>query len=317
MDINIGEMSLGDIIARGVQLFFKRLPYFFAIELIVLSPTLILQLALPDLAINQIGLLLLVLLPMVVLGPIGSAAMLRLIVQEYLDGTVNLGEAFQFALGRFLPLLGTGILGGILITLGYFACCIPGIYLAVIWSMMSQVVVVENLSGMDALNRSKALTENYFWRVFGLILLLGLCLGLAGGVINIVLAVALPHVEIDPGMPNPLMPARVSNYANYAVVHLVSTLVQILVQTLSAVCVTLLYFDLRHRKEGYDPQMEFAKIVAWRERSWDDDDEFGVPSAGSGAPPAPTGIKEPGTALPPLPPPETGIKDADAGPPPS
>jgi hypothetical protein len=75
----------------------------------------------------------------------------------------------------------------------------------------------------------------------------------------------------------------------------------------AAICITFLYFDLRNRKEGYDLSLEFAKIAAWRERRWDDDADLGVP--GGAAPPA-TGIKEPGT---PVPPPDTGVKE---GPPP-
>jgi hypothetical protein len=47
MDINIGQMSIGDILGRAVTVLFKRLPYFCVIQLIVVAPTLLLQLAGP------------------------------------------------------------------------------------------------------------------------------------------------------------------------------------------------------------------------------------------------------------------------------
>ena len=306
MDINIGEMSIGDILGRGIKLLFKRLPYFCVIQLIVVAPTLLLQLATPFLPLG-LGAIFAVLFLVIVLSPLASAAMLRVIVQEYLDGEVSLGEAFQFALGRFLPLLGTSILMGILVWLGFLLCCIPGIYLAVVWSMMSQVVVAERLSGMEALNRSKSLAAGHFGQVFALVLLLGLIIGGGSGALSFGLNIALPHRQLQldqQGRPNPFAAPVITNYANFAIVTVVPALVNIFVGAYAQICITFLYFDLRNRKEGYDHSVEFAKIAAWREQAWDDDVDPGMPPH-SAAPPS-TGIKEPGT---PLPPPETGIKE--------
>jgi hypothetical protein len=246
----------------------------------------------------------------IVLSPLASAAMLRVIVQEFLDGEVSLGEALQFALGRFLPLLGTSILMGILVWLGFLLCCIPGIYLAVVWSMMSQVVVAERLSGMEALNRSKSLAASHFGQVFGLVFLLGIILACVSYGLTFGLTMALPFQQFQlgaQGQPNPFAAPVITNYTNFAIVPTVPALVNILVGAYAQICVTFLYFDLRNRKEGYDHSVEFAKIAAWRERTWDDDDAPGMPP--TGASPPSTGIKEPGTTLPP---PETGIKEPPA-----
>src|SRR5207247_2139939 len=116
----------GEILSRAASLLTSRLGVFLAIEMIMVAPTLILQLALPDVAVGA-GAMALV-LPMIILGPIGSAAMLHVITQEYLGQRVGLAGALQFAIGRFLPLLGTSILAGLGILLGVILCCIPGIY---------------------------------------------------------------------------------------------------------------------------------------------------------------------------------------------
>lgn len=319
MDIKLADMSIGDILGRGMALLFKRLPYFYVIQLLVLLPNLALQLTSPY---APPGMALLIVFVSIVVGPIGSAAMLRIIVQEYLDGQVSLGEAFVFALSRFLPLFLTSLLMGFLIFLGMLACCIPGIYLAVIWSLMSQVVVVEYLSGMEALNRSKDLVAGHFGQVFGMLLLLGLILFGATIILQFALAAALPFQEVvlmarPPGAaPNPfLVQPRIVSYRNFALVHIISTVVMTAIQAYLPVCTTLLYFSLRGRKEGYDMGVEFRNIAAWRKRfeSWDDEGPIGGPPVGSAAPQ--TGIKEPGTALPPPhEPPETGIKGSDSPP---
>lgn len=126
MKFTITEMSAGEIVGRGISLFFARLPVLFAIEMIVLSPILIFELALPEIAISESGQLF-VILPQLLLGPIGTAATLRVITQEYLGQPVGLGEALRFALGRFLPLLATTIVMGFGIGVGLMLCIIPGI----------------------------------------------------------------------------------------------------------------------------------------------------------------------------------------------
>ena len=129
MKFAITPMSVGEILSRGVSLLFGRLGVFLAIEFFVVTPTLVLELALPDLAVG-VGALLFI-LPMIILGPIGSAAMLHVIAQEYMGQPVSLSEAIKFGMGRFLPLLGTSILAGLGIGFGMM-CCVPGIYLWII-----------------------------------------------------------------------------------------------------------------------------------------------------------------------------------------
>src|SRR5207249_3639364 len=59
-----------------------------------------------------------------ILTPIGTAAILHVIGQEFIDQRVGLGEALSFALGRFGSLLGTSILYGLLSVVGVLVCCV-------------------------------------------------------------------------------------------------------------------------------------------------------------------------------------------------
>lgn len=308
MKFTITPMSIGEILGRAASLLFSRLGLFLAIELIVVSPALILQLALPDLAISP-GANVLFILPMVVLGPIGSAAMLHVIAQEYLGQPVSLGDAFRFALGRFLPLLGTSIIATIGVAAGLFACCIPGIYLAVVWAFVSQVVVMENIAGTTALGRSKDLVSGYFWQVFGVLLVVGILVALVSVPINLTLTLAMPFNDVVPGNPNnPFPVVRLTSYLNFAITEVVSTALNGIGQTFTAICATLLYFDLRNRKEAFD----VGHIVAWMDQYRDWRDEPSPDSAPGGTAAPETGIKQPGDVVPPAPPPETGIQDPNA-----
>ena len=75
----------------------------------------------------------------------------------------------------------------------------PGIYLSVVWAFVNQVVVMENLSGTEAMSRSKSLVEGYFGRVLGILLLLGLLVNGMVIAVQIALPLGLPFVEPIPG----------------------------------------------------------------------------------------------------------------------
>lgn len=282
MRYTIEPMSMGDIFSRATNLLLSRVALFAAIEAIVVAPTLGLQLAFPEFANGpaSLGLSFLILL----FGSIGSAAMLHVITREYLGEAVSLRQAFQFALGRFLPLLTTTALAYAGIIFGIVACIIPGIYLAIIWAFSSQVVVMENVSWREALGRSKRLVEGYFWHVFGVLFVVGFVVTLIASVLDIGLRTALPIQDPDPGPFAEIQ--RVDNYLNYAFIRVIETVVNGVSQTFIAICTTLLYFDVRNRKEAFD----MSHIVVWMSqyRDWRDEP---VPSDAQPAMSTETNIK--------------------------
>jgi hypothetical protein len=298
MKYPFGPMTVGDILGRGFSLFFARFGLCYGIMLVVQLPLLALQLALPRLMVGGLGQLILI-IPALILQMIGTGAMIHVVMQEYLGRPVTFGEALQVALGRLGGLIVTSILSGILVTLGLIACIVPGIYLAIVFSLASQVVIVENLSGMTALQRSKDLVGGHFGRVFGTLLLLGLLLGVVSFVLGLIIGVALPFQRsVNPA--DPFAGTELTSYPNYAIATCVTDLVQIFVQALTAICTTLLYFDLRNRKEAFDLEMEADKIRAlterFRPRSYPGSSDIqqadeGIQPRGPAAEPRDTGIR--------------------------
>jgi len=260
MKFQLGAMTVGDILDRGLKVLLARLPAFYAINVLVLLPLIVIELLMPALiygggpaeggsAVVLIGLGLFVL--GVILQPLGTAAILHLISKEFVDERASISEAFQFAFRRFGPLLLTSMIAGIAIFFGMLLLVIPGIILAIWYTFVAQVVVVESLKGGAALSRSKELTEGYRGRVFGmfvLFLVAGMVLGYAVGFLDRVFPSA-EQVRTDEGVK------VVYHFGRAALKTGVTRLVGILVQTYSAVCFTLMYFDLRIRKEGFDLEM--------------------------------------------------------------
>jgi hypothetical protein len=263
MRFQIGAMSVGDILDRGLKVLLARLPAFYVINLLVLWPTVLVQLALPYLATEEAGPqspagaivvavgALVILLLTVILQPLGIAATLHIIAQDFVDKKASIGEAFSFAFRRFGMLLGTSILVGLVVGLGSLLCLVPGI-IFLFWYMLSgQVVVVEGIGGTRAMARSKDLTSGFRGRVAGLFFLFLIISMILGGVIG-ALGYVLPTYEM---VATPTGTKAIPNYTNNAIQVVVNFLVNTLVQTYNAVCMTLLYFDLRIRKEGFDLEL--------------------------------------------------------------
>lgn len=265
MKFQIGAMSVGDILDRGLKLFLARLPALYLINLIVLSPVIGYQLLLPLLlmegengagaaaAVGILGGALLILFLTLVLQPIGSAAILHIISQEFVDRHVGIGSAFGFALPRFGSLLGASILVGFITGFGFLFCLVPGFMFMTWYAFFAQVIVVEGLSASASMDRSKQLGQGYRWRIFGIILLIGLLTNVIPSLLNLGLEAILPASETVPteGGGSRVVP----HLGNQAIHTLVTQLVTILFAAYQAVCMTLLYFDLRIRKEGYDLEL--------------------------------------------------------------
>jgi hypothetical protein len=267
MKFQIGSMSVGDILDRGLKLLLARLPAFYAINLIVLSPIIAYQLLLPLLlmsAENQavamlaavLGGSLVVLFLALILQPIGTAAILHIISQEFIDRRVGIGAAFRFALSRFGPLLGASIVAGLLIGLGMICCLVPGFIFWTWYAFVPQVVVVEGRGVSSSLDRSKQLGEGYRWRIFGILILILLLSLVIPSMLDAGLGLALPASETVPVAGGGFR--IVTHYRNQVIHTIVTNLVNILFSAYLAVCLTLLYFDLRIRKEGYDLEMAAA-----------------------------------------------------------
>src|SRR5262245_52963779 len=140
MKFEIGAMSVGDILDRGLKILFARLGTFYAINLIVMAPLLLFELATPLMveAMRQSGGSMAIAGPFmigffgvtvltVVLAYVGEAACLHVVGQEFIGERVTVGQALGFAMRRFGTLLGVSLMVGLLIALGLMMCIVPAI----------------------------------------------------------------------------------------------------------------------------------------------------------------------------------------------
>jgi len=182
-----------------------------------------------------IGIILLV--GSIVAYPLMQGALIHAVSQQYLRQAIGIGKAYGFAWRRLLAMIGAGILAflaisaiiAICITVAIFSWVgwilipvgsVAAIYLMVRWIFIWQAALLEGLGPIAALSRSSALVKGNWWRVFGIMLVVGLIAGAISAILGII----------------PIVGATIGS---------------ILSTPISAVGGTLLYYDLRVRKEGY------------------------------------------------------------------
>lgn len=168
----------------------------------------------------------LILLNAYIVAPITNAAMVYAISNAYLDRPVGVGDSFKKAFGMLGSLIVTWLLVGLAIMGGFLLCVIPGILAAFWFALATQVVVIEGISGVAAMKRSKELMKGNIGTMFVLGLLVGVAtMLLTGG------AALVPNTYVQ---------------------SVITVLVQTALTIFATAAFVVFYFSCRCRHEQFD-----------------------------------------------------------------
>lgn len=167
-----------------------------------------------------------------------TGATVRVVSEAYLGRTPRLTDALDFARHKFGAIVSTSFLGGLLILLGLLALIVPGIILACGYSVASQVAALESSpSAEESLRRSRHLTNGYKGKAL-VLWVVSICVLLA--------------IYVGAGVLSAVIAA--SGAQDWAAT-LVAACLSLLFYPLISCVLTLFYYDLRVRKEGFDLEM--------------------------------------------------------------
>jgi hypothetical protein len=169
----------------------------------------------------------LALVDLVIVGPFVSAL--------HVDAVAMIGEGRVPRLTRIatvgmraLPVVAAAqIMAGIAIVMGLFLLIVPGILLALRFSVVAQVPAVERTSWIDALRRSGELARGSYGHIFGLLFLL------------FVISSAVTYIGEQL--------AGTSTHPGPVAIGIVA---EALIRSFTALATAVLYFDLRARIRG-------------------------------------------------------------------
>jgi len=101
---------------------------------------------------------------MIVISIWSSISLLYAIKER--EQKIGIKEAFDKSWPKILPYWWISIISGFIVIGGYLLFIIPGIILAVSFSLAACILVSEDRTGMIALFRSRQLIKGYWWKVF-------------------------------------------------------------------------------------------------------------------------------------------------------
>jgi hypothetical protein len=171
------------------------------------------------------------------------AACFRVISSAYLGEEAAAGPSLRYGLSRLLPLMVAYIVLSICVGFGLVLLFIPGIFLGVKWCVTFAAIVSERAGPFRAMGRSWELTRGHWWRTFGTLLVLTL---ISAVLWFIVIAGLGGAIATDENM----------SQVTYAVLSTALTVILLAVlYPLVASIITVIYYDLRVRNEGFDLQL--------------------------------------------------------------
>jgi hypothetical protein len=209
----------------------------------------------------------LILVSLLVVVPLGEAATTRAVSDRYLDRPSSLLSAYRAAWSRLgalismililvgayagslaaviglvalLGAVGAGGLGALLAIVAFVALVPVLIVIYVRTVVAVPAIVLERVSGWRGLQRSWQLISGRFWPTFGRMLLLALIASIISSVVAAIFEI--PGAALAPGN-------------TFVFDQVASAVAAVFVGPITYIGVTLLYYDIRIRKEGFDIEM--------------------------------------------------------------
>ena len=227
---NLVPMDLGDIINETFKMFGRGVWVFVIITIIAQIPNLV-GLFIPNFALSVIFILV-----GIVTNVLAEGAIIHGLSRQYLGVEAKVGDCYYAGWIRLRPLL-----GGLIVFLVILAVCVAlfwtiigtvaFFYILVSRFFFPQAIMLEGRGPLEALSRSRELVRGSWWRIFG---------------VGIVFVIILLILNIVAGIPG-----SIASAASGQVGGILLIIGQSIVMPLGFIGASLVYFDLRIRKEGY------------------------------------------------------------------
>ena len=242
-------LSVGEILDTSFSLYRRHFGALATVSLVCTGLPLVLRLFVEAAGglFAHLTLAMVYVLSLVVLSLIATGATVFIVSESYLGRPLTAREALMRATPYMGRILIASLLMALVIGLGFLLLVIPGIILGVGLAVAIPAVVLEaGQSASGALSRSWELTRGSRWRIFGLGLTLFVLLYVPVVAISGLVAWLVPG-----GAAAGFGPSSTATIVALAV----GGVVQLFIYPLFYCVLTVTYYDLRVRKEGFDLEL--------------------------------------------------------------
>ena len=247
-------MGIGDILDETFRMYKNNFLVFVGIIAVIEIPIAVVGFF-TDLESNYLVKIVWLGVSVIIMGmiyPLMNAVLTRAISRRYMGEQIQIMNSYKFLKGKVIMFILTSLTAGVLIGLGFIALIFPGIILALRYALISPVMALEGKTGMDALKRSSELMKKNQGKymlllliMMGLALVIVMCVGIPFGILNFLL---LSREQMPAESSLPLLMAAIINFITRILQAVILTPVWM-------TAMTLFYYDVRVRKEGFDMEM--------------------------------------------------------------
>ncbi|RPD94494.1 hypothetical protein EGM88_12195 [Aureibaculum marinum] len=194
-----------------------------------------------------IGLLAIVLILVFIIVSLTSLFYIKSYISN--DGNVNFDDVKSNTFQNIWKYLGLGILVALMIGFGLILCYLPGIYLWVVLSLSTSIMVFENKSVGDSISHSFTLIKGQWWNTFGVLLVIGILVNILGYAFSVP---ALLYQLIGQGtMLGSDDPTEVFNIFKdpiYIGLNVLSYIGKFVLSSITLISAVFIYYDLNEQK---------------------------------------------------------------------
>lgn len=249
--VPLQPMGVGQVLDTSFRLFRRHWPVFVGIMAGLTVPSALLQVL--DVYLNGPANLetrlpnllpgLLTMLIALIVGPAATLATIRAAEKALASGEMGIRLAYAGVWRLWFPVVVTGFLYSLAVAFGMILLVLPAFLFMVWFSLTFQVLALEGRGYFGALGRSRQLVRGHFWRTLGVIFLSDLIASF------LVFAVVMPLAGVSG-----VLQVEAPQWAPvaYAAAVAVEGIGTALLAPYPLIAMTVLYHDLRARKEGLD-----------------------------------------------------------------
>lgn len=177
-----------------------------------------------------------------------QGAIVHASIADFNGRHATLKDSLRVGLNYIWPLIGFGLLAVIGMMIGFLFLIVPGIILAIMWSVGVPAMIVEGTGVSDSFSRSSELTSGYKWWIFLLFVIFVVISSIVSAVGAVVMA------NFGGGIEEVIIKGTPVSGTYWFMNATVTALVQVFSTMISAAGAAALYFELRQIKEGIGPQ---------------------------------------------------------------
>jgi hypothetical protein len=188
----------------------------------------------------------------IVANSIAQAATIGAISDIHLGRVASLRTSFTGVRGNLIEIWLIMLFAGIGVFIGFILLIVPGFILLAAWSLSIPAVVIENKTPIEAMKRSYSLTRGRRFQIFAILLLVALIVYIISLVINFPTAILTVILSLRNHGSVPISLNIVSVIASY--------ISSCLATPISTIAISMIYYDQRVRKEGFDLQFMMSSL---------------------------------------------------------